>query len=198
MKAIRLNVLGGLLVGGTLACATAYAQTAQRPSTSPSSEAPARAATIEQSQALGLLSVINQAEINAGQLAASRAAGADTKRYGQFMVKEHTDNQAKLNKWPADTSSPLAQAKAEEAKAEAAALGALRGADFDAAYLKAMVMDHRKALAALDGTLIPAAEDPAVEAFLKETRTHVAAHLKQAEMLQGKAQNAPTDRAQGR
>lgn len=202
MRPTLLCSTTAVILGAALACGSAAAQTQppmQRstPATSaaetqnpePAAQTgAARAASnktgmLQQNQALGLLSVINKAEINAGQMAAKQATGAPAKGYAQMMIKEHTDNEAKLMAWKPDMSSAPAKAKMTEAKAEAAALAKKQGRDFDLAYLQAMVMDHEKALKALDTKIIPAATDPAVVAFLKETRAHVAAHLQQAKAL---------------
>lgn len=182
-----------LLMSGVVGHAHAQAE-ADRPAPPASRTTPAtKPATLSQSQALGLLSTINQAEIGAGHLAASRASGSGTKQYAQLMIKEHTENDAKLKPWKPDVSSPAAKAKAAEAKTEAARLSTLNGSAFDMAYLKSMVADHRKALQTLDTQVIPAATDPAVAAFLKDTRVHVAAHLNQAEALHSNAGKANPD-----
>lgn len=202
MRPILICSTALITLGAALACASATAQNqppmqrstpatnaAQTQTPEPAGQTGAARAgssktgMLQQNQALGLLSVINKAEINAGQLAAKQATGASAKNYAQLMIKEHTDNEAKLMAWKPDMSSAPAKAKMAEAKAEAAALAKKQGRDFDMAYLQAMVMDHEKALKALDSKIIPAATDPAVVAFLKETRTHVAAHLQQAQAL---------------
>ena len=175
-----------VVVLGLSACAALHAQTAVRQPNSAASPRAAAADELGQRQALGVLSAINQAEINAGQLALSRAQQAATRQYAQTMVKEHSDNQQKLAAWQPDTTSAPAQAKAVEAQAEAAALARQQGAAFDAAYLQAMVADHRKALDTLDRVILPAASSADVRAFLKETRGHVANHLAQAQRLAGK------------
>ena len=179
--------LVALLMGSALACTSAYAQDMRTPSTSAPATADAtrQSTTMDQAQALGLLSVINRAEISAGNLASTKGQSADVKRYGQAMVKAHTENDAKLAPWRPVPASPQAQQMAEHAKSEASRLSSLQGAAFDTAYINAMVMDHGKALEALDSMIIPAAKDADVVAFLKETRTHVADHLKQAQALQG-------------
>lgn len=191
MRTTIATSLALILLGS--AALVAQAQAPVQPTTAPSPTAPvAKKVMLEQDDALGILSVINQAEINAGKLATTRAESAGVKKYAQAMIKEHSDNQAKLTQWNADANHPAAKAKTEEAKAEAARLSALTGAAFDAAYIKAMVADHRKALMALDEKLIPAAKDAPVKAFLQDTRTHVAAHLKQAEALQAGVSAAGT------
>ena len=69
-----------------------------------------------QASALGLLSAVNNGEINTGQLALSQATDARTKRYAQHMIDEHTKNNSKLGVWPADARSAPAQAKTAEAE----------------------------------------------------------------------------------
>lgn len=192
-------VLFALLLGGVVASTAVSAQETRTPSTSASAtvDAGRQAGMLDQSQSLGVLSAINRAEITAGQMASTKGQGAETKRYGQAMVKAHTENDAKLKQWrPAP--SPQAQQMTDHAKAEAAKLSALQGAEFDAAYINAMVMDHRKALDTLDTMLIPAAKDAAAVAFLKETRMHVADHLKQAQALQGTMGPMPASGAKTR
>lgn len=187
------SILVAMLMGGVVACTTAYAQETRTPSTSASAtvDAGRQQGMLNQSQALGVLSVINRAEINAGQMASAKGQGAETKRYGQAMVKAHTENDAKLKQWRPAPSSPQAQQMDAHAKTEAAKLSSLQGAAFDTAYINAMVMDHRKALDTLDTMIVPAAKDAAVVAFLKETRMHVADHLKQAQALQGAMGKTP-------
>lgn len=177
----------GLMIAGAL-----NAQNSANPPPAGSEPAHTRAGTdpsgeLRQRQALGLLAAINQAEINAGQLALARGQNAATRQYAQTMIREHTQNQTALEAWHPDKRSAPAQAKAAEAQAEAAMLAKQKGAAFDAAYLKAMVTDHRKALEVLDTTIIPAAQPGEMRTFLKETRAHVADHLAQAELLAGGA-----------
>ncbi|AWH18440.1 hypothetical protein C1922_14610 [Stenotrophomonas sp. ZAC14D2_NAIMI4_7] len=136
-----------------------------------------------QASALGLLSAVNNGEINTGQLALSQATDARTKRYAQHMIDEHTKNNSKLGVWPVDARSAPAQAKTAEAERTLVVLKQAKGPTFDGAYLKTMVRDHQSALQILDSTLLPATRDPAVIAFLKTTRSHVQDHLQQAQQL---------------
>ena len=172
---------------GLIASGASNAQTsaAPAPSSSAASTANAPSGELRQQQALGVRSAINQAEINAGQLALSPAPTEPARQYAQTMIRAHTENEKMLAAWKPDRSSAPAQARTTEAKAEAAALARHQGAAFDSAYLQAMVKDHRKALQTLDDSLLPAATDAQVRAFLQQTRGHVADHLAQAERLAG-------------
>lgn len=179
---IRFASSGVLLA---LAIATAHAQTtasARTPDLAPR-PAGAPAAAPSQTQALGVLSAINQSEIAAGQLAEKKIASGPVRDYAARMVKEHSENDRKAQAWSPDRDAPAAKAQAAKGKQELARLSGLEDDAFRNAYVKAMVKDHTEALDALDHKLIPAAKDAQVRAFLQETRAHVAAHLAAAKQL---------------
>jgi len=171
-----------------LAAAAAQAQTPpDQPQTSSPPRVAAKAATsaLTQAQALGVLSAVNQAEIGAGQLAERKVANGPVRDYAARMVKEHGENDRKLQAWKPDRSSTLAAAQAAKGKQELAKLNALEEDAFRKAYIAAMIKDHTAALDAIDHQLLPAAQDAQVRAFLQDTRAHVAAHLEAAKRLQG-------------
>ncbi|WP_371180889.1 DUF4142 domain-containing protein [Xanthomonas sacchari] len=144
----------------------------------------ARASALNEKQALGVLSAINTSEINAGNLALQKQVKGPVRDYAMQMVKEHSDNNAKIAPWGPDAKAAPAQQQMQKAKAEAGKLQALDGDRFEQAYVMAMVKDHQAALQMLDSTLIPAAKTPDVAAHLRTTRTHVAEHLAKAQQLQ--------------
>ena len=185
MKTIRAKHFFALTL---LAAGAAQAQT---PPDQPTTSSPTRVATkaatsaLTQAQALGVLSAVNQAEIGAGQLAERKVANGPVRDYAARMVKEHGDNDRKLQAWKPDRGSPLAAAQSTKGKQELAKLGALEEDAFRKAYIEAMIKDHTAALDVIDHQLLPAAQDAQVRAFLQETRAHVAAHLDAAKRLQG-------------
>ncbi|WP_456361738.1 DUF4142 domain-containing protein [Xanthomonas sp. F4] len=144
----------------------------------------ARTAALTEKQALGVLSAINTSEVNAANLALQKQVKGPVRDYAMQMVKEHSDNNAKIASWGPDTKAAPAQQQMQKAKAEAGKLQALDGDRFEQAYVAAMVKDHQAALQMLDSTLIPAAKTPEVAAHLRTTRTHVAEHLAKAQQLQ--------------
>ncbi|WP_295927276.1 DUF4142 domain-containing protein [uncultured Xanthomonas sp.] len=144
----------------------------------------ARASALNEKQALGVLSAINTSEINAGNLALQKQVKGPVRDYAMLMVKEHSDNNAKIAPWGPDAKAASAQQQIQKAKVEAGKLQAMDGDRFEQAYVMAMVKDHQAALQMLDSTLIPAAKTPDVAAHLRTTRTHVAEHLAKAQQLQ--------------
>ncbi|MBO9883261.1 DUF4142 domain-containing protein [Xanthomonas sp. D-109] len=143
----------------------------------------ARASALDEKQALGVLSAINTSEINAGNLALQKQVKGPVRDYAMQMVKEHSDNNAKIAPWGPDAKAAPAQQQMQQAKAEAGKLQALDGDRFEQAYVMAMVKDHQAALQMLDSTLIPVAKTPDVAAHLRTTRAHVAEHLAKAQQL---------------
>jgi putative membrane protein len=87
-------------------------------------------------------------EVKMGQLAAEKAEAPDVKAFGEKMVHDHT----MLN----DQMKPVADSLGVTApdqldakdQAEYDKFNAMSGHEFDQAYVKAMVMDHRKDLRA--------------------------------------------------
>ncbi len=84
------------------------------------------------------------AEVQLGQLAAQKGNSEDVKQFGQKMVDDHT----KLN----DQMKPIAATLGVQPPAELTQkdqklmtrLQALSGDDFDKAYIKAMLKDHKE------------------------------------------------------
>lgn len=149
--------------------------------------APAATATEQEKQALGLLGAINTSEINAANLVLQKGVQGPVREYAQRMIKEHSDNNAKIAPFAPDRSAPPATMQTRKGEAELKKLQPLSGKELEAAYMTAMVNDHTQALEALDRQLIPEAKTPQVSQHLKTTRQHVADHLAQARKLQTSA-----------
>ena len=87
-------------------------------------------------------------EIEMGQLAQSNGGSADVKAFGQTLMTDHTaaknemTDLAKRNKYPVPT-----QAKAD-ARKEFKRLQGLKSAAFDREFVRHMISDHRKDVAA--------------------------------------------------
>ena len=86
----------------------------------------------------------NNAEIEAGRLAASKGNSAEVKNFGQKMVDDHTKlgEQMKpfLDKYKVDTEGKMN----DDQQKMMAELQAASGDDFDKKYIAAMVKDHHK------------------------------------------------------
>ncbi|TAA28534.1 DUF4142 domain-containing protein [Pseudoxanthomonas winnipegensis] len=135
------------------------------------------------SEALGVLSAINQHEIAAGQQAQSRQLPPKVAAYAAMMVKDHSENDEQIQQLGPPRDSAPATAQKTKGEAELAALGEHK-ADYAKAYVEAMVKGHTEALKAIDDKLLPLAKSSEVKLHLEKTRAAVAQHLEEAKALQ--------------
>ena len=124
------------------------------------------------------------AEVELGRLATQKADSADVKQFGQRMVDDHT----KAN----DQLKPIAQQKnvavptqlTGKEKSLYDRLSKLSGPAFDAAYMRAMVDDHRKDVAAFRKES-QSGKDPEVKQFASSTLPTLEEHLRMAQTTAG-------------
>jgi len=83
------------------------------------------------------------AEVKLGQLAADKASDPDVKSFGQKMVEDHgkANDQLKMLATQKNLAMPSDLGKHQKTYDK---LSKLQGADFDKAYVKEMVDDHKK------------------------------------------------------
>ena len=89
------------------------------------------------------MTIVGMTEVQLGQMAAERAGQADIKAFGQMMVKDHTQANAELSRIAAE-SKIVPPREIDEKHADLVArLSKLNGAEFDRAYIAAMVEGHQ-------------------------------------------------------
>jgi putative membrane protein len=144
---------------------------------------------INDAQIAAIVVAANQVDIDAGQLAATRASSADVKKFGQQMVTDHkgvnksaVDLATKLKVTPEENETSKAL-KADGEK-NVANLKTLKGAAFDKAYVDHEVAYHTQVIEALDKTLIPNAKNAELKALLVKVRPAFVAHLEHAKHIQ--------------
>lgn len=88
----------------------------------------------------------SMAEIKLGQMAQEKASSPEVKQFGQRMVDDHTKLSSQMQ--PVATQMGLTPPTDLDMKHKAIQkkLEGMSGADFDKAYMKAMVKDHKKDL----------------------------------------------------
>ena len=131
----------------------------------------------------------NQVDIDAGKLAVATSKNPEIKKFAQTMVTDHTgvNKQAvalvtKLKVTPADNDT--AKSLYDGGKSNVTALKALKGKEFDKAYIDHEVAYHTAVLEAVDKTLIPSAKNEELKALLVKVRPAFVAHLEHAKMVQ--------------
>lgn len=147
---------------------------------------------VSDGEALGILQAINEQEIAAAELAKEKGVSAPVMQYAETLEKEHRANHSRTRVVSNESDINTFESKDVEAlraqgKQSLQRLEGLSGSAFEAAFLDAMVQQHRDALAMIDDELLPASKDPAVEKHLRETRAHIEDHLATAQRLSTEA-----------
>jgi putative membrane protein len=136
------------------------------------------------------------AEVKLGQLAADQGGSDDVRKFGKRMVDDHSaankDFVALLSK--KGVTAPKELTKKQQELYDH--LAKLRGAEFDRAYIKHMVEDHKEDVALFEG-MSKSGSDPDLKAFASKTLPTIKEHLKMAEQIHdklGKDAGAKKDR----
>jgi putative membrane protein len=154
-----------------------------------SSAALAQAAAPNDAQIAGIVVAANTVDIDAGKLAEQKSGDEKVKQFARQMVTDHTgvNKQAsalveKLKVKPEEsaTSKSLKDAGASNMNK----LKALKGRDFDKAYIDNEASYHQTVIDALDGTLIPGAKNSELKDLLVKVRPAFVAHLEHAKQIQ--------------
>ena len=150
--------------------------------------APARQPMTDE-QIAAITDAANSAEIDQAKLAQKNAKNARVKKFAAMMITDHTQAKQKqkqlLGKLTVTPSSnPMSTKLDTESQQKLEELKALKGAEFDTAYIDAQVDAHQRVLDSLDNELIPDAKNAEFKALLGEIRPKVAAHLAEAKEIQ--------------
>jgi putative membrane protein len=151
--------------------------------------APVSAQAPTDPQIASIVVTANQVDIDAGQFAKARSANKDVKAFAQQMITDHsgvnkqaTELVTRLKVTPQD--NPTSQSLKSGGQDNLANLKGLKGAAFDAAYIRHEVEYHQQVLDAIDKTLIPNAKNAELKALLEKVRPAIAAHLEHAKHVQ--------------
>ena len=144
--------------------------------------------TLSDAQFASVVQVVNDGEIQEAQLAISKAASPDVKRFARDMATAHRDMQNKMTTLlgrlqitPSDNA--VSNQLKSDTQSELSALQTLRGKDFDRDYIDAQVRNHNKALELFD-RITPSVKNSELKAALTTTRPKIEAHLREAERVQ--------------
>jgi putative membrane protein len=140
-------------------------------------------------QIAAIVVAANQADIDAGKLAKTKAKAKDVKQFAETMIRDHegVNKQAKalVSKLKVKPeANPTSKSLADGGKANIAALKKLKGADFDKAYVEHEVAYHQQVLDAIQKTLLPSAKNPELKALIEKVTPAFEAHLEHAKKLQ--------------
>ncbi|MCM2280262.1 MAG: DUF4142 domain-containing protein [Bdellovibrionaceae bacterium] len=178
---LRNLVCSAALVFGS--ASVAYAQNTTAQNTTPQGPTDSEIAHI--------VVTANTIDIDAGKLAQSKASSKEVKEFAKLMVNDHagvnqqaTDLAKKLSVTPKDND--VSKSLTDGARENLKKLKALKGAEFDKAYVDNEVTYHQAVLDALDKTLIPSAKNEELKALMVKVRPAFIAHLDHAKGIQSK------------
>jgi putative membrane protein len=129
----------------------------------------------------------NTADIETGKLAAERGHSKEVRQFGAMLARDHAmvrqqgrDLAKKLGVTP---TPPTEDKSAQEQAAVIRRLSALRGAEFDRAFLEREVQFHSDVIAAVQATLLPAIKNEELKALVVKVAPAFQAHLRMAQSL---------------
>lgn len=151
----------------------------------PAAEAPAPA--LDDATIVAIFDNANTADIETGKLAAERGHSTEARQFGAMLARDHEmvrqqgrDLAKKLGVTP---TPPPGDKSAQDQAAVIRRLSALRGAEFDRAFLQREVQFHKDVIAAIEATLLPAITNEELRAFVVKATPAFQAHLGMAENL---------------
>ena len=125
-----------------------------------------------------------QAEVELARMAQSRATQADVKAFAQRMQQDHGKANEELTQIVNAKFTPMDMKPDAQHRREADRLAKLSGAEFDRAYMRMMVEDHRKTVAEFEKAA-KSAEDQQIKAFAAKTLPTLQEHLQLAQTVHG-------------
>jgi putative membrane protein len=133
--------------------------------------------------------VANQIDIDFGKIAQEKSKNAEVLKFAQTMINDHQAviDQAvalvtKLKVTPQDNA--VSKKLLADAGRTKAMLRAQKGDAFNKAYMDNEVAYHKAVIGAVEGLLIPEAENGALKQLLQDVVPALKAHLEHAEMTQ--------------
>jgi putative membrane protein len=166
LKLVRYNVLGGLCL---LAPASVMAAGENHGQLSSSDYK-----FVSEAAAGGM------AEVQLGQIARDRATDPAVKEFADKMVKDHSQADQQLSQLASQKGATLPTDIPAAEKRETDRLLKLSGAEFDRAYMKHMLRDHKTDVKEFERESKSAA-DPDVQSWASKTLPTLQDHLKMAE-----------------
>src|SRR2546429_4055644 len=185
-------LMGGLAVtaGAFLAVAAAVAQTdykAATPENTKDASSNAKSAKASSGQVSAADASFMKkaaaggiAEVEMGKLAQDKASSADVKAFGKRMVDDHSKANDELKSLASQKGVDVPSEPGAKEKADMARLSKLSGAEFDRAYMKEMVNDHKKDVAEFQKES-QSAKDADLKSWAGKTLPTLKEHLKMAQ-----------------
>jgi putative membrane protein len=128
-------------------------------------------------------------EVQAGQLAASKAQSPDVKAFANKMVGDHEQANNELVQLANAKKVELPAAPPRGKRHETEKLGKKSGADFDKMFVAASIKDHEKDIKKFEKAS-GKVKDPQLKAWIDKTLPVLREHLAMAQKLKGGGKSA--------
>jgi putative membrane protein len=158
---------------------------AQEPSKSTSPNSPA--AALDDATIVAIFDNANTADIETGKLAEKRGHSKEVRQFGAMLARDHAmvrqqgrDLAKKLGVTP---TPPIGDKSLQDQAVVIRRLSALKGPEFDQAFLEREVQFHKDVIAAIETTLLPAIQNEELKALVLKVAPAFDAHLQMAENL---------------
>jgi putative membrane protein len=125
------------------------------------------------------------AEVELGRMASTKAANAEVKQFAEMMVQDHSKANDELKSIAANKGVKIPAELDADHKAVQEDLRSKVGAEFDRAYINAMVADHKKTVALFEAES-QNGNDPEIKAFATKTLPVLRKHLEAVTALDAK------------
>jgi putative membrane protein len=125
----------------------------------------------------------SQLEVTLGKMAETHAASPAVKRFGRMMVRDHSQGEKEILALAVGKRIIIPDTLSNQQEKEADELNKKNGRDFDKAYVKLMISDHKEDIDEFrkaSGN----ANDPDIKALAAKTLPMLQEHLDSAQALQ--------------
>ena len=146
--------------------------------------------TLDDPTIVAIFDAANTADIETGELAASRGTSKEVREFGRMLARDHNmvrqqgrDLAQRLGVTP---TPPAADRGAKEHARAIAMLRSKQGAEFDRAFLQHEVTFHKAVIDAVTTTLLPAIQNAELKAFVEKVAPAFQAHMLAAQQLEKK------------
>lgn len=122
----------------------------------------------------------NAAEVAAGQMAQQKASSDQVKQFGQTLVTDHSKSNDKLQEAASKDNMQLPSEPSAKQQQEAQKLQSMSGHEFDRAFLKNEIRDHRKDIREYEQEA-NSGQNQQLKQYAKESLPTLKKHLHMAE-----------------
>jgi len=122
-------------------------------------------------------------EVTLGLMAVQKASATAVRDFGQLMVDEHQKANTELTKLLTQKGATVPDAATKKDDKLTSHLQGLSGPEFDAAYIKAMIKDHKKDVKEFQEAALKS-DDSDLKAWAAKTLPMVQEHLRRAQNIE--------------